>query len=248
MKIRNAVSLNPKPAGNFSAKSPTSSPRVRYHFRTPCVFPPPILDCWSSPQSCRTADSDRGGVPRPGPDDETTLALRGEGVGVVHWSADPWLIYFRTVKTRVSGQKRGGSRIRKNDPCVEPMCCLDSQEARRLIWPAVGQHFSASTFPEFVATYSCEVQTGSARSLKQKTLNHWVVGSIPTRCIPSQEAPRLDSQGSPLFPISAGQIEFAISLPFLRRQKSLFNVPLCPSRCPRSPLTPPIRRPPPGHH
>ena len=56
-----------------------------------------------------------------------------------------------------------------------------------MIRSAVGQHFSASTFPEFVATYPCEAQTGSARSLKQKTLNHWVVGSIPTRCMPQRQ-------------------------------------------------------------
>jgi hypothetical protein len=64
--------------------------------------------------------------------------------------------------------------------------CLVLKHLRRaedkqiLTWSAIGQHFSASTFRELVATHSCEVQTGLTRSLKQKTLNHWVVGSIPT--------------------------------------------------------------------
>jgi hypothetical protein len=37
-----------------------------------------------------------------------------------------------------------------------------------LIWSAVGQDFSASTFREFVATHSCEVQDGLDALAKAK--------------------------------------------------------------------------------
>ncbi len=48
-----------------------------------------------------------------------------------------------------------------------------------LTWSA----FFDLNFREIGATHSCEVQTEPMRLLKQKTLNHWVVGSIPTRFI-----------------------------------------------------------------
>jgi hypothetical protein len=38
-----------------------------------------------------------------------------------------------------------------------------------------------------------EVRKGLTRRLKQKTLNHWVVGSIPTRCMPKFQRLTIDS-------------------------------------------------------